>query len=342
MRLACARSPEIPNLIWAATVRRPLSKSTWDGTLETDTNMTHQEFVKRLEGVFPPLVTPFNRRGDVDEGAFRSNLERYTKIGLAGVVVAGSNGEAPHLTEAERLRLVEIARAIVRPPELVIAGTGLDGTAQTLKLSREAVARGADAALVLPPAYYRSAMQPNILEAHFRVVADGLRRPLLIYSIPQCTGFALEPGMIAKLSRHPNIPGMKESSGKVDFDRAILGKTPPKFRLLLGSALAFLDGLKAGACGGVLSQANFVPQLCIGIFEAFRQNDLKTADQLQARLLTLVEGVTGPYGVAGVKAALDVCGYRGGDPRLPLQPLSLTARRRVAAAVKRACVGLDV
>jgi 4-hydroxy-2-oxoglutarate aldolase len=304
--------------------------------------MSHQEFVKHLEGVFPPVVTPFNRRGDIDESAFRSNLERNTKIGLAGVVVAGSNGEAPHLTERERLRLVEIARAVVCPPELVIAGTGLDATAQTLKLSREAVARGADAVLVLPPAYYRSAMQPNILEAHFRAVADGLRRPLLIYSIPQCTGFTLDPGMIAKLSRHSNIPGMKESSGKLDFDRVILEKSRPKFRLLVGSALAFLDGLKTGACGGVLSQANFVPQLCIGIFEAFRQNDLKTAAQLQGRLLSLIQEVTGPYGVAGVKAALDACEYRGGDPRLPLQPLSPAARRRIGAAVKRACAGLDV
>jgi 4-hydroxy-2-oxoglutarate aldolase len=303
--------------------------------------MTSQKFTERLEGVFPPVVTPFNRRGDIDEGAFRSNLQRYTNIGLAGVVVAGSNGEAPHLTEAERLRLVEIARAVVPSPELVIAGTGLDGTAQTLKLSREAVARGADAVLVLPPAYYRSAMRPDTLEAHFRVVADGLRRPLLIYSIPQCTGFALEPGVIAKLSRHPNIPGMKESSGKIDFDSAIIAKTRPKFRLLLGSAVAFLQGLKAGACGAVLSQANFVPQLCIGIYEAFRQNDFKTAEHLQARLLTLVREVTGPHGVAGVKVALDLCGYRGGDPRLPLQPLGSAVRRRVAAALKRACAGLD-
>jgi 4-hydroxy-2-oxoglutarate aldolase len=304
--------------------------------------MTHEQIVRRIEGIFPPVVTPFNRRGGIDEGAFRSNLGQYTGIGLAGIIVAGSNGEAPYLTDTERLRLVELARQIIRPPELLIAGTGLEGTTQTVKLSREAVTRGADAILVLPPAYYKSGMRPDVLEAHFRAAADGVRRPLLIYSIPQCTGFALEVGMVARLSRHANIPGMKESSGNLDFDRAILSKVRPTFRLLLGSAVAFLDGLKAGACGAVLSQANFLPQLCIGIYEAFRRKNLKTADQLQQRLSGLARNVTGAYGIAGVKAALDLRGYRGGDPRLPLQPLSPTVRRRIAAALKQACAGLDV
>lgn len=304
--------------------------------------MTHQEIVCHLQGVLPPVVTPFNRRGDLDEGAFRSNLRRYTGIGLAGVVVAGSNGEAPFLSATERLRLIEIARDVLRPPELLVAGTGLESTAETLKLSREAVARGADAVLVLPPAYYKSAMQPSVLEAHFRVLADKTRRPLLIYSIPQCTGFSLDPAMIARLSRHTNIPGMKESSGKLDFDRAILSKARPKFRLLLGSAIAFLDGLKAGACGGVLSQANFAPELCIALYNAFRQNDSRRAEDLQGRLLALVREVTGPYGVAGVKAALDACGYRGGDPRMPLLPLGAPVRRRIAAAITNACAGLAV
>lgn len=304
--------------------------------------MTNQEIINHLQGIFPPVVTPFNRRGAVDQGAFRANLQRYAGIGLAGVVVAGSNGEAPYLTGQERLRLVELARHIIRPPELLIAGTGLESTAQTLKLSREAVAHGADAVLILPPAYYKSGMRPELLEAHFRALADGLRRPVLIYSIPQYTGFALDPGMIAKLSRHPNIPGMKESSGNLDFDRAILSKARRQFHLLTGSALAFLDGLKAGASGAVLSQANFTPQLCIGIYEAFQQKDFKLAQQLQERLLTLVREVTGPYGVAGVKAALDLCGYRGGEPRLPLQPVSTGARRKLAATLKQALAGLEV
>lgn len=303
--------------------------------------MTNAEITTHLEGIFPPVITPFNRRGGLDEGAFRSNLQRNTGIGLGGVVVAGSNGEAPYLSCQERLRLVEIARSVIRPTELVIAGTGLEGTAPTLKLSREAVARGADVVLVLPPAYYKSGMTPQILEAHFRAVADGVRRPLLIYSIPQCTGFVMDPDMIARLSKHPNIPGMKESSGNLEFDSSIMSKARPGFRLLAGSALSFLEGLKAGAAGGVLSQANFAPQLCVGIYEAYRQQEIKTAAALQKRLLILIREVTGPYGVAGVKLAADLCGYRGGDPRAPLQPLGAQARRKISAAVKRACAGLD-
>ncbi|MGH9377827.1 MAG: dihydrodipicolinate synthase family protein [Terriglobia bacterium] len=304
--------------------------------------MTNTEIIGHLSGVFPPMATPFNRRGGIDEGAFRANLRRLAESGLSGVLVAGSTGEAPYLTENERLRLVEIGRAAIKPPQLLIAGTGLEGTAQTLKISREAIARGADAILVLPPDYYKSAMRPEVLEAYFRTVADGVRRPLLIYSIPQFTGFSMDPAMIGRLSRHPNIPGMKESSGNIEFDRAILSKSRKGFRLFIGSGTALPEGFELGAAGAILSQTNFEPLICLGIYEAFLRGDLKTAENLKKRLMILIQEITAAHGIPGIKAAMDHSGYRGGLPRAPLMAVSPAVRKKIATALKRARAGLDV
>lgn len=303
--------------------------------------MTNEQIIEQLEGVIPPIATPFNRRGGIDEGALRENLLQYAGTDLAGVLVAGSTGEAAYLTDAERLRLVEIARGVIKPPQLLMAGTGVESTVQTVKLSREAIARGADAVLVLPPCYYKPAMCPAVLETHFRVVADALRRPLLIYSIPQFTGFAMDPAMLGRLSRHPNICGIKESSGQLDLDRAILRKSMKGFRVFIGSALSLPAAFELGACGAILSQANFEPQMCIGLYEAYCRKDKQTTAKLRDRLGILAREVTGPFGIPGIKYALDLLGYRGGIPRPPLLPLAPGDRRKIAAALKRARAGLD-
>lgn len=303
--------------------------------------MRAKEVVTRLQGIFPPAVTPFTRRGNVDEKAFRSNLRRYTGIGLAGILVTGSTGEAPYLTERERLRLVEIAREVVRPPELLLVGTGLESTRETIRLSREAIKRGADAVLVVTPGYYKPLMRSEEIRNHYRALADVLWRPVLIYSIPQFTGVQVEADTIAELSQHPNIAGLKESSGNIEFVRSVLAKVKPGFRVLVGSVMILLEALDAGAVGAVLGQAGFAPDLCVGLYQAFRRGQMDVARDLQRRLLPLATEISGPHGLAGVKAALDAAGLRGGDPRSPLLPLSAAARKSVAAALREARVGLE-
>lgn len=303
--------------------------------------MTRKEIITNLKGIFPPVVTPFNRRGDVDEGRFLENLRRYGRIGLSGIVVAGSTGEAPYLTPRERLRLVELARKVLRPPELLIAGTGLESTGETLRLSREAVARGADLILLLTPGYYKARMDAAALTAHYRALADGLRRPVMLYNIPQFTGIRMSPETISALSRHPNIVGLKESSGDLAYLRAILRGVRPGFRVVVGSPVILLDALRAGAVGAVLGQAGFVPEICLGIYEAFQKHQRRTARELQRRLALLAHKISIPYGVAGIKAACDLCGYAGGAPRAPLVPLGAAARRTVAAALEEGRQGLD-
>ncbi|HMD83481.1 MAG TPA: dihydrodipicolinate synthase family protein [Terriglobia bacterium] len=305
-------------------------------------SMTRNQVLKNLKGVICPVVTPFNRRGDVDEGFFRENLSRISGIGLAGILVAGSTGEAPYLAEGERLRLVEVAREIVKAPEILMVGTGLESTSATLKLSREAVARGADALLVLTPNYYKPRMDSPALVAHYRAVGAGVRRPVLIYSIPQFTGLTVEPATIVQLSRLPNVVGLKESSGKLDFVRAVLHKVRPGFRVMVGAASIFYDALCDGAVGAVLGLANFAPSLCVGLYQAFLHRQATEARDLQQRLVSLGQKINLPYGVAGVKAALDLCGYHGGTPRLPLLPVSTLAKKQIAAALHEANAGLAV
>jgi len=303
--------------------------------------MTRKEIVQNLKGIFCPVVTPFNRRGGIDEGLFRQNLQKLGGIGLSGVLVAGSTGEGPYLGERERLRLVEVARGLVRAPELLIAGTGLESTDATVRLSREAVARGADALLVLTPNYYKSKMDADTLAAHYRAVARQVERPVIIYSIPQFTGLHLEPATIAKLSRIPNVVGLKESSGDIRFVRAVLRAVRPGFRVLVGSVLIVVEALRAGAVGAVLGQANFAPELCVGLYQAFRQKKRKTALEFQERLLPLARKIALPFGVPGIKAALNLSGYAGGFPRAPLTPLGPAARKSVAAALQEARAGLE-
>jgi 4-hydroxy-2-oxoglutarate aldolase len=304
--------------------------------------MTRNEVINSLKGVICPVVTPFNRRGGLDEGSFRENLDRLRGMGLAGILVAGSTGEAPYLAERERLRLVELAREMVSAPEILLAGTGLESTSATVELSREAVARGADALLVLTPNYYKARMDTAALVAYYRTVAAGVTRPVLIYSIPQFTGLTVDAATIGKLSRVPNIAGLKESSGKMEFVNSVLRKVRPGFRVLVGAVSIFYDALCAGAVGGVLGQANFAASMCVGLYQAFLHRHPKEARELQERLLPLGQKIALPYGVAGIKAALDLTGYHGGAPRPPLLPASAEARKQIAAALSEANAGLAV
>ncbi len=297
--------------------------------------MTSKDVLNNLKGIFVPIVTPYNRRGGIDEAAFRSNLRRYVKAGVSGVVVAGSTGEGPYLTERERLRLVELARPLISPPQLLLVGTGVETTGQTIHLSREAVALGADAVLVLTPGYFKNRMDSAALTAHFSAIADALRRPVLIYSIPQFTGIHIDPKTIGRLSRHGNIAGLKESSGNMQFLREVLKKSERGFCILAGSALIMLDALQAGAAGAVLGPANYIPGICMEIYRLYGQGEIGAARELQQRIIPMVQEVNVRCGIPGVKYAVDLSGYKGGKPRPPLLPLRRAEERRVAAALRK-------
>jgi 4-hydroxy-2-oxoglutarate aldolase len=280
-----------------------------------------------LHGVFPPIPTAFDAQGEVDCEALTANLERWNAYGLAGYVVTGSNGEAAFLSEEERRRVWETARRAIPAGKLFIAGTGCESTRQTITLTRLAAEAGADAALVVTPHYYTNLVSSQALLRHYEAVADASPIPIILYTVPKFTHVDLDAATIARASMHPNVVGIKDSSGNLIKIADTVGLTGPDFQVLAGSGGFFLAGLAVGAVGCVPALGNVAPQEVIDIqhlFEARRMND---AAELQRRMIPVNTAVTARFGVPGLKAALDMLGYYGGPVREPLMDLDESDRR---------------
>lgn len=277
-----------------------------------------------LRGVFGPVVTPFTSNGEVDDAAFASNIRAHLAAGLSGIVVAGSTGEAALLDEAERLRLVEVARTTMAPGRTLIIGTGGESTRSVIARNRAVAERGADAVLVVAPHYYTGAMTNDVLREHYTRIADASPLPVMIYTIPKYMHFAVPPELVRELATHGNIVGMKDSSGDANLFARYLESKSDSFRVLTGSAGLLEEALRMGADGAILAAALFAPRLALDVVAAVRDGDVARSRELQARLAPLGARIVGAMGVPGVKAALDVVGLRGGEPRLPLPALDVT------------------
>lgn len=281
-----------------------------------------------LEGVLPPLVTPFKADGTLDLGAFEVNLESYSRQDLAGYLVLGSNGEAATLDESEKLALVRATRRRTAS-RIVLAGCGLESTRATTEFVHKAAAEGADAALVLTPHYYKALMSLDVLRRHFETVADAAPIPVLAYSVPQFTGVPWPLELTSLLAGHARIRGMKESSGDVGLLGRIAAAVPASFALACGSAPVFYPALCLGASAGILAVACCTPGVMAALYRAFQAGDHPRARALQAAIAPLAAAVTSGHGVPGLKAAMDAAGLRGGFPRAPLLPVGAAARRRI-------------
>jgi len=271
-----------------------------------------------LSGVIPPITTPFHN----DEpalGQLEDNIQKWNQTRLSGYLVLGSNGEAVYLQEQEKLSVVRKAREAIPPSKCLMVGTGSESTRETIRLTNQMVDCGADCGLVAPPFYFKGGMREPILLDHFTAVAEAARMPILLYNVPQFTGVNLEPGLVAKLSEHPNIVGIKDSLGNVGQLHEFLYSSHPEFRVFVGSAPVFFPSLCLGVHGGILAVANVIPEICIQIFDLFQQGRYDEARSLQTRMTPLAKAVTVRYGIGGLKAVMDRAGYFGGEPRLPLQ-----------------------
>jgi 4-hydroxy-2-oxoglutarate aldolase len=288
-------------------------------------------------GIIAPVVTPFDPTGDaLDIESFRFNLRAHLEAGLAGIVVAGSTGEATLLSESERADLLECARAVVPRERWLIAGIGAESTRLTIERARTAGDIGVDAVLVVGPHYYPQSGTPDALIGHYTRIADKSPVPVMLYNIPQYMHYNLPPSVVEQLAQHPNIVGMKDSGGDLTVLAGFLRAQSPTFSVLTGNASILQSALTAGVRGGILAVAVFAPALALALVEAVRSGRASEAAAIQAQLVPLGREIISTFGPAGVKAAVDAAGLRGGPTRSPLQPLDADSRARVARLVQAA------
>jgi 4-hydroxy-2-oxoglutarate aldolase len=281
-----------------------------------------------LAGILPPVATPFVD-DEVDLAAMRANCERWMRTGLRGVLLLGTNGEAPLITDEEAVRLVAAAREAIPQDRVLLVGTGRQATRDVIALSRAVAREGADAVLVLTPSVYRNQLTPGALVAHYRAIGDGSPVPVLLYNMPQATGITPSPATVQELASHPNIAGIKESSGDVAVVADLVGRASAEFPVVVGAAPSLYASLMVGATGGIVAVANVVPELCVRLWELARGGRHEEALALQRALTPLAAAVTTGFGVPGLKAAMALAGYRPGQPRRPLAPLDEDARRTI-------------
>lgn len=290
----------------------------------------------QLTGIYPPLATPFlNQELALD--LLAENVRKLAPTGLTGFVALGSNGELPALTEAEKLHVLETVVTNSPGDAQVIVGVGYESTKQALAFISQAAGRGAQAALVLPPSYYTSALTPDVLRDYYVALADEADLPLLIYNMPANTGINLGPDVAVPLAQHPRIIGMKDSSGNIVQITEIIRQTQDQdFAVMAGSASFLFTSLCVGATGGVAALANLAPRECVQLFEYFKRDEISQAREMQYRLMAPNAAVTTRFGVAGLKAAMTLCGYHGGEPRHPLAPLPPDQHETVRAILAEA------
>jgi 4-hydroxy-2-oxoglutarate aldolase len=285
----------------------------------------------KLQGVFAPLTTPFVPDGSLALDRLRENIARYNETPLTGYTMNGSTSESVLLLWSEVYRVWETAQKYAARGKILIAGTGAESTAETIEHTARAADFGFDAALVRTPSFYKPAINDDMLAEHYIRVADAAKIPVLIYSVPTFTHVTVEASLVARIGTHPNIVGMKDSSGNVEGAGKIIAAAPRTFQTLVGSASTFYDSLERGACGAVLAVADALPEMCCEIWQAFQNGRAERARGLQQKL-TAAGKMFGPqYGIAGIKYALDCRGYYGGPPRPPLLPVAEAGRREIDA-----------
>ena len=233
-----------------------------------------------LHGIFPPIPTPFIK-DDVAYDELAANIDKWSKTGLKGLVAMGSNGEYVYLSAEEKRKFV--AKVVELTPDhmQVIAGTGCESTKETIDLTRDCADIGAHAALVVSPHYYSGRMNESALHAYFTTVADNSPIPILLYNVPKFTHINMTAGLVAQLSRHPNIAGIKDSTGNVIQLGEIANQVDADFNLLVGTAGALFGALTLGCVGGVLALANVAPQICVRIYQLVQEGNFEEAKKLQ-------------------------------------------------------------
>jgi 4-hydroxy-2-oxoglutarate aldolase len=287
----------------------------------------------RFAGIYTPLATPFAADGSLDAGALARNVAKYLRTPLTGLVVLGSNGEAPQLEDDEADLAIRTVREAMPKDRPLLAGTGRESTAATIAATIRAADLGVDAVLVRTPSFYKGQMTTDAFVRHYMAVAYRSPVPVLLYNVTMYTGVNLLPEAVGILSRHPNIVGIKETNSDMVQFGEHLARAEAGFTVLAGSGATYYSAAALGAHGAILAVAGVAPKLCADIFNAVRDGRFDEAKTMHRRLAPLSKLVGAQYGVPGLKAAITLCGFEGGQPRPPLEPAPQAAVDAIRAAL---------
>jgi len=287
------------------------------------------------------MVTPFDDRGEVDYGQARRLAQALLDSGSEGVVVSGTTGEAPTLTHEEKLRLFSEVREAVDGRGVVIAGTGTYSTAESIELSREAAQRGVDGLLLTVPYYNRPTQEG--LYRHFEAIARSTSLPCIMYNIPGRTGTNMTAETTVRLSRVPNIVGVKEASGNLDQIARIVDGAGEGFRVWSGNDGDTLLILAVGGYGVICVLSHLTGLQMKQLIESYLAGRVEEAAKIHRRLLTLNNALmTLASNPIPIKYALNQIGFRAGSPRLPLLEPDEATGEKIMAEVRRHHIDLPV
>lgn len=283
---------------------------------------------KKLYGIYAPITTPFEADGRLNLEHLKKNVRSYAKSKLHGYLILGSNGENKSLTTEEKLDVVRTVIENKNPEQSAAVGSIFESTMETIAFARKAQDLGADFIAMLPPCYFKKAMNDEALYRYFSDIADSVVVPCVLYKAPQFSGGVdLSQSLIQRCARHPNIVGIKDSTSS--GVEKILHAVPQDFAVMSGSINTLLSAMLNGAAGGVISLADSLPNEVVHLYSLIQQNDLVRAAKLNHLMVGANMDISGKYGVAGVKCAMDSCGFYGDYPRLPLLPLDETAQEDI-------------
>ena len=291
----------------------------------------------KITGIFAPVPTPFTSEGSLDIEAWRINLRIWKESDLDGIVICGSNGEMPFVTQDERAELTAIAAEEADGKLMLMAGAHFPSTRETISCAKALASAGAGSLLLLPPHYFKG-NQTAILN-YFTEVADNSPVPIFLYNMPANTGVDMETETMISASRHPNIKGIKDTSGNMTKLGYLAAAAPEDFSVFGGTGNWFLAALSMGACGGTMAASILYPNTCRKIYTSFHENNMKEAMELQSKLLPVSDALTRRFGVPGLKAALDSKGMKGGPCRSPLLPVSDEVKKEIIKILDNS--GLD-
>jgi len=282
----------------------------------------------KLHGIYAPIATPF-AGGEIAYDKLEKNLEFWLGSDLEGIVVMGSNGEFVLLSPQEKEELMRFVCARAKGKKPVIAGTGAESTVETIRLNMKAAEAGADAVLIVTPNYYKGEMTDPVLSRFYTDVADASPLPVILYNMPRNAGINISAKLAVELARHPKIIGVKDSGGNIVQIADMIRNAPEGFSVFAGSASYLYTSLALGATGGTLALANIFPNECARLQMLFDAGKIREARDLQMKLIDSNNAVTARWGIPGLKAAMEMIGLYGGDPRPPLVPLKEADREEL-------------